>query len=142
MLDDLGVDDRSAGRHGTHCLDEIVGVGDTILEQVGAAVRTGFEKCQSVRRSGELAEHDDADRGVALPQASGGADSLVSASRWHADVGDDDVRDDVVDQGQKLFVRAGNTCHGEVVLGLEQPNDRFANQIAVVSDDDTGRRDR
>ena len=63
----LGVDDRSAGRHGTHCIDEIVGVGDTILEQIGAAVRTGFEKCQGVRRSGELAEHDDTDRGGGSP---------------------------------------------------------------------------
>ena len=26
----------------------------------------------------------------------------------------------------------------EVVLGLEQPDDRFADQVAVVSDDDAG----
>ena len=44
----LAVDDRSAGRHGAHGVDEIVGVGNTILEQIGAAVGTGFEERQGV----------------------------------------------------------------------------------------------
>ena len=63
---------------------------------------------------------------MTLAQAGGGPDALVGAGWRHANVGDDDVGGEFVDEVEEFFVRAGDARHREVVLGLEQPDDRFA----------------
>ena len=136
LLDDLGVDDRAAGRHRAHGGDEIVGVGDAVLEQIGAPVGTVLEQREGVARSGELAEHDDARRRMALAEAGGGPDAFVGTGRWHADVRDDDVRCELVDEGNQLVERSGDARHDEVVLGGEETGNRLADEVAVVGDDD------
>ena len=59
LLDHLGIDDRAAGGHGANRVDQLVGVADTILEQVGPAVGAGLQQAQRVRRRRVVAEHDD-----------------------------------------------------------------------------------
>ena len=64
---------------------------DPLLEQVGPAGRALLEQPERVVRADVLADHDDADVGMAVPQPRGRLDALVRARRRHPDVRDHDV---------------------------------------------------
>ena len=89
-------------------VDEVVGLGDTVLEQVGASVGPVLEQGEGVAGRGELAEHDHTGGRVALAESGGGADAFVGAGRRHADVGHDDVGCELVDEGDQLVERSGD----------------------------------
>ena len=80
--------------------DDLVGVGDPLLQQVAAPVGAFVEQRERVGGLGVLAEHDDADFRMRLPQRAGGPDALVGSGRRHADVGEHDVGLLGVDRGQ------------------------------------------
>ena len=51
-----------------------------LLQQVRTPLAAALEECEHVARVGVLAEHDDADIGVRLPQACRGLDALVGVA--------------------------------------------------------------
>ena len=88
---DLGVDHRAAGRNLADRLHQLDAVPDVLLQQVGPSGRAVLEELQRVVRADVLADHDDADLGMALPQRRRGLDALVGVRRGHSDVRDHDI---------------------------------------------------
>jgi hypothetical protein len=71
---------------------ELVGVRDTLLQQVGAACRAGFQQGEGILPIVELTQDDDTDLRVCLAERGGGANALVGSSRRHADICEHKVR--------------------------------------------------
>ena len=67
-VDDLGIHDGAALRHGADRGRELLDVADALLQEVGTALAAALEEGERVARGRVLAEHDDADLGVRLAQ--------------------------------------------------------------------------
>ena len=116
-------------------------MSDVLLEQVGPSGRAVLEELERVVRADVLADHDDADLGMALSQVHGGLDALVGVGRGHPDVGDHDVRAVQLDSPQE------RTEVGAVLedldlfsLPLERAADPLADEVGVLGDDETVER--
>ena len=91
-----------------------------------------FEQRQRVRRFDVLAEHDDADVGMAGAELVRGAHALVGPGRRHPDVGEHDVGrvgGDGREQRVEVLARADDL---DVVLRREQPGDALAHEVVVL----------
>ena len=80
-LDDLRVQHRAAGRDRLDRRHQLGAIVDALLEQIGAALRSGLQQRQRVGGLGVVAQHDHADPRVGLAQQPGHADALVGARR-------------------------------------------------------------
>ncbi len=138
-VDDLRVDHRAACRDLGDGADELVDVGDPLLQQVGPPLGPFVEELERVAGLHVLAEDHDADAGVRGPDRLGGADALVGAGRRHPDVGHDDVGLVLGHEGEERIEVFAGADHLDVVVGVEEPGDRLADQIVVFGDDDTDR---
>jgi hypothetical protein len=67
-----------------------------------------------------------------FPQALGGADPLVGTLRWHADVGDDDVRSFRIDRSEQRIEVTSHGCDFELRYRLEQLPDPLADEVVVL----------
>ena len=96
--------------------DELVALGDAVLQQVGVAGRAVGEQRDRVLGVVVLREDDDAGAGVALAQLLGRVDALVLEARRHADVGDEHLGRGGFGAGDELVVVAGDADDLEVRL--------------------------
>ena len=89
--DHLGVQRRPARGHLAHRAEEVVEVGDAILEQVADALRVVAEQLQRVALGQVLGEHEHAGARHRTADRDRRAQAVVGQVRRHPDVGDDDV---------------------------------------------------
>jgi hypothetical protein len=80
---------------------ELFQFGNALLEQIGAPLGSVRQEPEGVGRLRVLREHDHADVGVRLPQRLGGPDALVRTGGRHADVGQHDVGQVLLDRRQQ-----------------------------------------
>ena len=97
VLDDLGVDNRATLGHGRHRGDELVNIGDPLLQEVPATGGPALEQRTDVSRIDVLAEQDDTRRRMVGPAVPRDLDPFVSPAGRHPDVSQDDVRVESVD---------------------------------------------
>ena len=138
-LDDLGIDDRASRRHLPDRADELAEVVDALLEQVATSCGAALEQRERVARLGVLAEDDDPDLRMRLPEPSRCLDALVDAARGHADVGDDDVRSLRLDGGEQRVQVLADRDDLDLGLGLEQPPHALADEIVIICEHDANR---
>ena len=100
-VDDLRIHHGATLGHGAHGRDQLVDVLHALLQEVGAALASAFEEGERVTRRRVLAEHDDTDLRMRLTKPHRSLDPLVGLARWHANVGDDDVRRLVIDSREQ-----------------------------------------
>ena len=136
LLDDARVDRGAALGDDLDRGEELVPIVDALLEQVAAALGAVLEHGQRVGGAGVLAEDDDADLGVGLPQATRDPDPLFVAGGRHPDVGDDDVGWIGLDRGEE---RVPVTEGGDQVDRVDRADDlvqRLADQVGVIGEED------
>src|SRR5213593_2858327 len=102
LRDHLRIDGRSTRGNASHGLDEIVHVGDPVLEQVADPIGAALEQPERVRGLDVLRKKEDGDAGMALPDRRRGLKSFGRVRGWHADVGDRDVGRVRVDEIEQL----------------------------------------
>ncbi len=90
-LDDGGVEGGAAGRDHADGFDELVALGEVVLQEIAVAGRTLGEQRHGVLGVVVLREDHDAGTGVALAHLFGRVDPLAVERRRHADVGDEHV---------------------------------------------------
>ena len=98
-----------------------------------------LQERERVTRLGELTQDDDSHVRIARVQFVRGADPLVGARRWHADVGHQNVGMFGVDGFEQRGVVRARRDQLEVVLGGDQSRDTFANEVIVLGQDDADR---
>ena len=86
-LDDGGVERGAAGGHGPDGVDELVALGDVVLQQVAVAGGALGQQRDRVLGIVVLGEDHDAGAGVALADLLGRVDALALERRRHPDVG-------------------------------------------------------
>ena len=107
LVDDAGIEGRAARGHGPHGVDQLVALGDAILEQVAVAGRPFGQQRDRVLGVVELAEDHDAGARVQLADHLGRLDPLALEARRHADVGDDHLRCRRIRAGHEAVVVGG-----------------------------------
>ena len=131
--DDLRVQRRSSLRDLAHGGDEVVEVGDAVLEQVADAARVLADELGRVALDEVLGEHEHADLGVVAADLERRAQAVVGEVGRHPHVDDRDVRLVRADLAQQVrrVARASDDLDPRV---LEQPRDALAEQQLVVGD--------
>ena len=118
-------------------LNQLVDVGQSLLEQVGASLRAAVEKLEGVRRFDVLRQHHDADFRMCPAEGGRRDDSLVGVVRGHPDVGEHGVGSVLLD-GREEFGQIDAQCDDvDVVLRSEQTLDPFADEQRVLGHDDS-----
>ena len=122
LVDDLRIDDRTAAGHGVDRVDDLVDIGNSVLQQIRTAVGTVLEQRMRVRRRRVLRQHDDAHVRVVLTTMGGGPDPFIGVGRRHPDVGQDHIGRIGVDHLDQLSQRADRGNDAQVVRLFEQPH--------------------
>jgi hypothetical protein len=91
-VDDLRVDERSAGHDRLDRRQELARAVQALLEEVPAPVGTGLEQGERVGRVVLVAQRDDGGLGMRLAQLRRQLEAFVGHRRRHRDLGQDDVR--------------------------------------------------
>src|SRR3989442_10005242 len=89
-LDDLRVDDRTAARDLADGADELIEIGDSLLQEVPAPARAALEERERVLGFVVLTEDEHRGLGRSVAEPFRRPDSLVGLGRRHADVGQHD----------------------------------------------------
>ena len=126
----------SPRRDGLQRGDELLDVGDALLEQVPAPRAAAGDEREGALGIRVLREDDDPEVGVGPPEALGRADALVGVGRRHPDVGEDDVGRARLDGVEQLteVPRLDHLPDGRV-LG-QQGDEALPEQHAVLGEDD------
>ena len=136
LPNDRRVDDLLARGHPAHRVEELVHVGDPVLQQIAHPGAALLEQAQGEVGLEVLGQDQHAEaRPVLGPERARRANPLVADPRRHPDIDDRKIglcRSDDLHEG---FGRAGLPGHLEASLD-EQPDDALAEQDRVVSDDD------
>ncbi len=135
-VDDGRVEGGATTGHGPHRLDELVPLGEAVLEQVPVAGGTVGQEADGVLGVVVLREDDDPCAGVTLAQLPGRLDALPLERGGHADVGDDDLGGEGVCARHELVVVGRDADHLEVRLALEQRLDALSHDEVVVGEED------
>ncbi len=128
---DLWIDRRAAARHPPNRVEQLIDVGDPVLEQITDAGPTIGEEAHGMGRLDGLRQDDDRRRRGRGQQRLRRPQPLVREGRWHADVHDRDVgpaRRDQIEQ-------RGRIAHGADDLEPTVPQhagDAFAQQDVVL----------
>jgi hypothetical protein len=101
-----------------------------------------FEKREGVLGLGVLADEHDADVRPCAAKRAGGLQALVAVCRWHPDVGQDDVRVELLDGGKQRVQIGARSDDLEFRAGGEQAPKPLAYQQVVLADRDAKRRPR
>ena len=133
--DDLGVDHGAAGGDARRGGDEVLHVGDAVLEQVADAARAARQQVRRVALLDVLAEDQDRGVGPAAPCLDGGADALVGLRRRHPHVDDRQVGLVLVERGEQRLAVADAGDDLVAVVG-QQRRDALAQQHEVLGDHD------
>ena len=131
-VDDRGVERVAPGGDGADRVDQLVALGDVILQQVAVAGRALGQQRDGVLRVVVLREDHDAGAGMALAHLLGRVDALAVEGRRHPDVGDEDLglqRGGTLDD---LVVVRGHPDDLEVRVPLDQGADTLADDEVVV----------
>ena len=134
-VDDGGVECVAAGRHGADRVDELIALGDMVLQQVAVAGRTLGEQRHRVLGVVVLGEDHDAGARMPLAHLLGRVDALPIEVRGHPDVGDQDLG---VQRGgflHDLVVVGGDPDDPEVLVPLDESPNTLANDEIVVGQD-------
>ena len=91
-VDDGRVEGVAPGGHGADRVDQLVALGDVVLQQVAVAGRALGQQRDGVLGIVVLREDDDAGPGMALAHLLGGVDPLPVEGRRHPDVGHQHLR--------------------------------------------------
>ncbi len=91
-IDDGGVECVPARRHGTDGIDQLVSLGDVVLQEVAVPGRSFGQQRDGIFGVVVLGEDDDASARMPLAHLLGCIDALSIESRGHPDVGDEDLR--------------------------------------------------
>ena len=134
--DDRRVQHRAAGRHLPDGLGQLVALGDAVLQQVGVAGRALGQQRDGVVGVVVLGEDHDAGARVALADLLAGVDALTLEVRGHPDVGHDHLRLVGLRTGDERVVVLRRGDDVEVGLGGQHGPHAFADDHAVVSDQD------
>ena len=114
--------------------DELVDVGDAVLEQVAGARRRSPRAAVSASPSSTYCESTSTPTdGMALADLERRAQALVGVRRRQADVDDRDVRREAADLPQQLVGVVALGDHVEAGVA-EQPRETLAQQDAVLGD--------
>ena len=119
--------------------EQLVGIGNALLQEIGPPLRTLIEQRERVAVFGELRQHDHPDRRVLLAQLGRGADAFVRPGRRHPDVGQDDVgcvRLDGIEQRRKVADRRDDL---DVVIRRQQGSDSLAHDERILRHDHPNR---
>ena len=81
LRDDERVQGRTALRHALDGRDELVDVGDAVLEEIAEPLGVLREQLDGVRMGDVLREDEDAGLGMLRPDLACGADALVGLDR-------------------------------------------------------------
>ncbi len=113
---------------------EFARIGDPFLQEIGPAARACFEQSQRVLRFDVLTEDDHADLRVGVTDDVGCPDPFVGLGRRHADVGDHDIGEMLVNCRQQLVV-VGTAGHDvQVVVERQDRTDALSHEEAVFGD--------
>jgi hypothetical protein len=134
LLDDLGVDDRSARRDRLDGAHERLRLGDALLQQVPGAA-AGPHDAQGVLGRRVHREEQHADLRPARAHLLERDDALVPEARRHADVEDRGVEIEVVDHLEELLAGA-DRCDDLDAAALEHLRDALTQQQRVICDSD------
>ena len=138
-LDDLRVEDGSAGRDLAHRAGELVALGDAVLEEVRVARGTVGEQRDRVLRVVELRQDDDAGARMALAQLLRRVDALALEVRRHPDVGHEHLRRRGFGAGDQLVVVGRGPDDREVGLQRQKGPHSLADDHVVVGEENGDR---
>jgi hypothetical protein len=134
-LDHLGIQHRTTLGHLVDGSDELLEVGDALLQQVPEPRRPVLQQLVGVGLLGELRQHDDADIRVIGPDAPGGVDAFGRVRGRHPDVGEDDVGFELLDRGHQLVERARGADQLDLIGRLEQRRGPLPHQVVILRED-------
>ena len=110
-------------------------MSDAFLQQIGASGRAVLEQLERVVRAHVLADDEDPDLGMSLPQSRRRLDAFVRARRRHPDVRDHDVRPVPLDGIQERLEIGAVLQNLDFVLPLERAPDSLADEVGILRDD-------
>ena len=114
---------------------ELLEVGNALLEQVGTARSALLQEGDGIGRVVVLAEQDHAGSRAGLPQVLCRPDALVRARGRHADIGQDDIGLGGGDRREQGVIVLADGHQLEVRRGLEEPPDALPDEIVVLGED-------
>jgi hypothetical protein len=121
--DDFRVQSGAPGGHPVQRLDELLHVGDPVLEQVpdtrGAATGCRAEQVGRVPGLDVLGEHQHPGRGVVAADGDRGAQSLVGVARWHPHIHYGGVWLVFANSGQQILRVANGGGHLVATVGQD-----------------------
>lgn len=113
-------------------VDQLVGVAQALLEQVGHALRPLAQQLQGVLGVMVLGEDHDAQVGAVLAQRLGQHDPLCGVGRGHAHVEHDHVDVVAYQQVEHLCGLGRGAHHVDLVAAGEHRLDALADQVVVL----------
>lgn len=114
-------------------VQQLLGVTQSLLEQVRQAVRSLPEELQRVLRVVVLRQDDDAQLGILGPQLVGEVDALAREGRGHADVQQHHVGGVGHPQLPQLVGVRGRATHGQPTDLLEDDAGTLPHEVVVVA---------
>ena len=139
LVDHAGVDDGAARDDLAQRPRELAGVGEALLQQIGASPGAVLEQGEGVERLDVLAEDDDPDLRMRRAQRPGEADALVRPGRRHADVGEHGVGPLALDRRLEAREVAAGRRELEAVEALQEARDALAGDEVVLSENHPNR---
>ena len=137
--DDRWIEHRAPGGNLANGPGKLIAFGNAVLQQVG--ISGGAFRQQRDRIVGVvvLAEDDDARAGMAFADELARLNAFSMEVGWHANVADHHVRRRQFRTVDEPIVIFGFTDDLQVVMTREHGLDPFANEDAVVGDEDCDR---
>jgi hypothetical protein len=111
-------------------LDEIIHIGDPVLEQVAAAA-SGTDQLHGLLDLDVRGQHQDGDVGEPLADFPGCLEPLSRVPGRHADVHDGEIGQLLADDGQQALRVAGLADDGEA-RAFQEARQRFPEQHVIV----------
>ena len=138
-FDDGGVERGAAGRHRPDGVDELVALGNVVLQEVAVAGRPLGQQRHRVLGVVVLRQDHDPGARVALAHLLGRVDAFAVERRRHADVGHEHVGLGRARPGDSPVEVCGDADHGEVRVPLDEGAHALAHDEVVVGQKDTDR---
>ena len=141
-VDDGGVERRPPGGHRPHRVDQLVALGDVVLQQVAVTGRALGHQGDGVLGVVVLGQDDHAGTRAPLADLAGGLDPFPLEGGRHPDVGHQHMGLGGQDPLHQAVVVLGDPHHPQVTLPLEEATHPLADDHVVIGQEDVDDRSR